>query len=38
MLLTYVILTYNQKEYIRAALASALAQTYAPLEILVADD
>ncbi len=38
-LLTIAISTYNRAEgYFREALASALAQTYAPLEILIVDN
>lgn len=33
-----LVITYNQKDYIRAALESALQQDYANLEVVVADD
>lgn len=38
MLVTVMIPTYNQKDYVGSAIESALAQTYADLEIVVADD
>lgn len=38
MLVTVMIPTYNQKEYVGNAIESALAQSYADLEIVVADD
>jgi glycosyltransferase involved in cell wall biosynthesis len=31
-------MTYNQAEYVREAIAGALAQTYEPLEIVISDD
>ncbi len=37
-LVTLVLLSFNQEEYIRAAIEGALAQTYQPLEILLSDD
>lgn len=37
-LVTYVLLAYNQEEFIRQAFESALAQNYSPLEIIVSDD
>lgn len=38
MLVTLVLLTYNQEKYVRAALDAALAQTYSPLAIDISDD
>ena len=35
---TFVVLAYNQEEYIREAVNGALAQTYSPLEIILSDD
>ena len=35
---TFVVMCYNQEQYIREALAGAFAQTYGPLEILISDD
>lgn len=37
-LVSYVLACYNQERYIREALQSAFAQTYSPMEIIVADD
>jgi glycosyltransferase involved in cell wall biosynthesis len=37
-LLSYLVATYNQEEYVREAIRSALAQTYSPLEIIISDD
>jgi len=37
-LVLFVILSYNQEQYIEDALNGALAQTYEPLHILVSDD
>jgi glycosyltransferase involved in cell wall biosynthesis len=37
-LVTYAIRLYNNAAFIEAALAAAFAQSYSPLEILVADD
>jgi glycosyltransferase involved in cell wall biosynthesis len=37
-LVSLVICTYNQEALIPEALASALAQTYSPLEVIVSDD
>src|SRR5690242_11178404 len=37
-LVSTIITTYNQAEYIAAAIESALAQTYAEQEIIVVDD
>lgn len=36
--ITFAIFSYNQEKYIREAIASAFAQTYSPLEILLSDD
>nr|WP_272213369.1 glycosyltransferase [Marinicella sp. W31]MDC2879322.1 glycosyltransferase [Marinicella sp. W31] len=35
---TFLILTYNQEDYIEEALNAAFKQTYRPLEILICDD
>jgi glycosyltransferase involved in cell wall biosynthesis len=37
-LVSICVVTYNQKQFIRETLDSALAQDYEPLEIIVADD
>ncbi len=37
-LVSIQIVTYNQQQYIARAIQSALAQTYSPLEVVVADD
>lgn len=37
-LMTVYVITYNQERFVREALASVLAQTYSPLEIIVSDD
>jgi len=37
-LITFAIIAYRQEAYIREAVAGALAQTYAPLEIILSDD
>ncbi len=37
-LLSYLLLTYNQENYVREAVESAFAQTYSPLEIIISDD
>jgi len=37
-LVTMVICTYNQEEYIRDAIHGAFSQTYSPLEIIISDD
>ena len=37
-LVTFVVLSYNQEKFIRAAVESAFAQTYSPLEIVLSDD
>src|SRR6266700_1757044 len=37
-LISYVVATFNQKDYIREAVESAFAQTYSPLEIIISDD
>jgi glycosyltransferase involved in cell wall biosynthesis len=34
----YLLMTYNQREFVAEAVASALAQTFSPLEILISDD
>jgi glycosyltransferase involved in cell wall biosynthesis len=35
---TFLLTAYNQPQFVEAAVASALAQTYSPLTILVSDD
>ncbi len=37
-LVTFIIVAFNQESYICEAIDGALAQTYAPLEILISDD
>lgn len=37
-LVTFAIISYNQENYIREAVKSALAQDYSPLEIIISDD
>lgn len=37
-LVTFALFAYNQDQYIREAVASALAQNYTPLEIIISDD
>lgn len=37
-LVTFALFAYNQEEYIREAVESALAQDYEPLEIIISDD
>jgi len=37
-LVTMLIITYNQEEYIRDAIHGAFSQTYSPLEIIISDD
>ena len=37
-LVTFVLLTYNQSQYVREAIEGALSQTYSNLEILISDD
>ena len=37
-LVTFVLFTYNQENYIAEAVAAALAQEYSPLEIIISDD
>lgn len=37
-LATLILLTFRQQEFVRAAVESALAQTYEPLEIIISDD
>lgn len=37
-LVSLPILTYNQEQYVQDAIRGALAQTYAPLEIIISDD
>jgi len=35
---SYILLSYNQQEYIAEAVNSAIEQTYKPLEIIISDD
>lgn len=37
-LVSVILVSYNQEPYIRAAVVSAFAQTYSPLEIVLCDD
>ncbi len=37
-LVTFAIVAYNQEQYIAQTIASAFAQTYSPLEIIISDD
>lgn len=37
-LITFVLLAYNQEQFIAEAVQGALSQTYSPLEILLSDD
>ena len=37
-LFTFLLMTYNQEQFIREAVISAFEQTYSPLEILLTDD
>lgn len=37
-LVSFVLVTYNQEEFVEEAVRAALAQTYSPLEIVVSDD
>lgn len=37
-LVSFVLMTYNQEEWIRDAVKAAFAQTYSPLEIVITDD
>jgi glycosyltransferase involved in cell wall biosynthesis len=37
-LVSFILLTYNQQEFVEEAVRSALLQTYQPLEIIISDD
>ncbi len=37
-LVSFVVLTYNQEEFVREAVLSAFSQKYSPLEIIISDD
>jgi len=37
-LISFIVLTYNQEEFIHEAIQGALSQTYMPLEIIISDD
>lgn len=37
-LVTLILFSYNQEQFIREAVQSALVQTYSPLEIIISDD
>jgi len=35
---SFLILTYNQVDFVENALSGAFSQTYSPLEIVISDD
>lgn len=37
-LVSFILLAYNQEQFIREAVVGALSQTYSPLEIIISDD
>lgn len=37
-LISFILITYNQEDFVRDALDGAFNQTYSPLEIIIADD
>ena len=37
-LISFILITYNQENFVRDALEGAFAQTYSPMEIIIADD
>lgn len=37
-LVSFILVTYNQEEFVEEAVRAALVQTYSPLEIIVSDD
>ncbi len=37
-LVSFIVVCFNQQDYIREAVEGALAQTYSPLEIIISDD
>ncbi len=37
-LVSFCVLCYNQKQYIKEGVKAALAQTYSPLEVIISDD
>lgn len=37
-LVSFVVLSYNQEQFIREAVLGAFAQTYSPLEVIISDD
>lgn len=37
-LISFILITYNQEDFVRDALYGAFTQTYSPLEIIIADD
>lgn len=37
-LISYLLITYNQENFVRDALDGAFAQTYSPMEIVISDD
>ena len=37
-LISFILITYNQENFVRDALDGAFAQTYSPMEIIIADD
>ena len=37
-LISFILITYNQEDFVRDALDGAFNQTYSPLEIIITDD
>lgn len=37
-IISFILITYNQENFVRDALDGAFAQTYSPMEIIIADD
>lgn len=37
-LVSYILFSYNQSDFVQAAIEGALSQTYSPLEIIISDD
>lgn len=38
LLISFVLIAYNQERFIREAVEGAFSQTYSPLEIILSDD